>query len=76
MTEDTDKEKKKEKKSEGFDLSNMVQEIGKFTRNFNTLSKIVDYISLDLMPKMFGDNVDEVYRQTKKNIDNFIRYLF
>jgi hypothetical protein len=76
MTEDTDKEKKKEKKSEGFDLSNMVQEIGKVTRNFNTLSKIVDYVSLDLMPKMFGEKVDEVYRQTKKNIDNFIRYLF
>lgn len=75
MVEESKKEEKPEKKTEGFDLSNMVQEIGKVTRNFNTLSKLVDYVSLDLMPKLFGEKVDEVYQQTKKNIDNFIRYL-
>ena len=63
-------------KSSGFDLTTLTQEVGKFTRKINSLSKAVDYLSTELLPQVVGETkVDEVYRNTKKGLDYFMRHL-
>jgi hypothetical protein len=63
------------KKDSGFDITTVVQEVGKFTRKVDSLSKAVDYVAMELMPQIFGDKVDEVYRSTRKTMDYFIKFF-
>jgi anaerobic glycerol-3-phosphate dehydrogenase len=57
------------------DLQEVVQEIGKFTRKVDKLSKAVDYVTVELMPQVFGNKINDVYRQTRKSLDYIMRHL-
>ena len=65
MSENIEKEAKKDP----------MQEIMKFSRKVNTLSKFVDYVANELIPTVFRNNVVDVYRNSSKLIDNIIRNL-
>ena len=69
----SNEEKKMDIKS--FDLQEIVQEVGKFTRKVDKLSKAVDYVTVELMPQVFGDKINDAYRQTRKSLDYIMRHL-
>ncbi len=63
-----DSEKKK-------DYSKLVQNFSENIRNLDSLSKLIDYSIEEVMPKMFGKNIEKAYENSKKHIDYFMRHL-
>jgi hypothetical protein len=52
-------------------LENISQKIKKI----NSLARAVDFILEEAMPNIFGDNIEEAYTHSKKQIDFFMRHI-
>jgi hypothetical protein len=73
MNEGQKKSGAKEKKA--FDFNAIMQQVGKAVREVNSLSKIVDKVLVDLMPKLYKEKVDEAYTDTNKALGYIIRHI-
>lgn len=74
MTEKLLDIKEPEKKNK-VDYSKIIQNIGSNVKNLDKLSKIIDYSIEEIMPKLFGKNIEKAYENSKKQIDYFMRHL-
>lgn len=68
MTETKDAKK-------GFDLSLLTQELGKYKRQFDSLGKVVDYIMVDVMKKVYKTNITKAYEVSMKQLDYISEHL-
>jgi hypothetical protein len=57
------------------DISAVMTDFMKFTRKINTLGKAVDYMLVDIMPKLFKDNIKKAYALSKKQLDFFMAHI-
>jgi hypothetical protein len=57
------------------DFNAVITEVMKFTRKVNTLGKAVDYVVVDLMPKIFRDQIEKAYEISKKQLDFFMGHV-
>ncbi|UYP46615.1 hypothetical protein NEF87_002900 [Candidatus Lokiarchaeum ossiferum] len=74
MTEGSNEIEEINKKTK-VDYSKIIQNIGSNLKNFDKLSKIIDYSIEEVMPKLFGKNIEKAYENSKKQIDYFMRHL-
>ncbi len=65
-----------EEKTKSKNISAIVTDTMKFARKINTLGKAVDYVLVDLMPKVFQDNLEKAYEVSKKQLDFFFLICF
>jgi len=65
--------KGKEKKA--IDINTVMQEVGKAVREVNSLSKIVDKVLIDIMPKLYKEKVEEAYADTNKALGFIIKHI-
>ena len=56
-------------------IDEIIQNVGKITRKFDSLSKVVDYVNEELVPSLFGEKTEEIFEKNKKAIDDFIAKL-
>ena len=59
----------------GFDLSLLTQELGKYKRQFDSLGKVVDYIMVDVMKKVYKTNITKAYEVSMKQLDYISEHL-
>ena len=59
----------------GTEISKIISDVGSETRKFSKLSEFVDYTLEEMMPKLFGENIEDAYKNSKKQIDYFMRHL-
>jgi hypothetical protein len=53
-------------------IDEIMQNVGKITRKFDSLSKVVDYVNEELIPSIFGDKTEKIFEMNKKAIEDFI----
>lgn len=58
-----------------FDVNAIVQEVGKFTRKVNSVSKFLDYAAEEVMPKLFKENLEKANKDLHKQIGYIIKHL-
>ena len=68
-----EKEPIKETNSD-YSVSNMITDI-KNKKKMDKLSKIVDYVVEEAMPKIFGENIEKAYENSKKTADFIMRHI-
>ena len=69
-----DKEPIEEKKSD-YSVSDMISDIKKNKKKLDKLSKLVDYVVEEAMPKVFGENIEKAYENSKKTADFIMRHI-
>ncbi len=57
------------------DIEEVVEQVGKFQRKVDSLSKAVDYLTDEVMPDLFKENLEKAYKNTQKAVDHIIKYL-
>ena len=62
-------------KNSKINYSKIIQNIASNVKNLDKLSKIIDYSMEEIMPKVFGKNIEKAYENSKKQIDYFMRHL-
>ena len=65
----------KGKEKNAFDFNKIVQEVGKAVREVNSLSKVVDKVLIDIMPKLYKKKVEEAYADTNKALGFIIKHI-
>ncbi len=58
-----------------FSFSEMISEINLKRKKIDKLSKFVDFVIEDAMPKFFGKNIEQAYENSKKTADFIMRHL-
>ena len=69
-----EKEPIEEKKSV-YSVSDMISDIKKNKKKLDKLSKVVDYVVEEAMPKVFGKNIEKAYENSKKTADFIMRHI-
>jgi len=69
-----EKEPIEEKKS-NYSISDMISDIKKNKVKLDKLSKFVDYVVEEAMPKVFGKNIEKAYENSKKTADFIMRHI-
>jgi len=64
-----------EEKVRDFSVSEMISDIKKNRKKIEKLSKFVDYVVEEAMPKVFGKNIEKAYEYSKKTADFIMRHL-
>lgn len=64
-----------EKKDNDFSVSDMISDINKNKNKLDKLSKFVDYVVEEAMPKVFGKNIEKAYENSKKTADFIMRHI-
>ena len=64
-----------EKKETDISISDMISDIKKNKVKLDKLSKFVDYVVEEAMPKVFGKNIEKAYENSKKTADFIMRHL-
>ena len=64
-----------EKKDIDFSISEMISDIKKNKKKMEKLSKFVDYVVEEAMPKVFGKNIEKAYENSKKTADFIMRHI-
>ena len=67
--------KKSGQKEKSLNFEDIAKEVVLFSRKVNTLSKSMDFAIEEVMPKIFKDNIEEVYQNAKKSLDFFMRHI-
>ena len=70
----SEKEQIKEEKSD-FSLSKLISDITNNKNKLDKLSKLVDYVVEEAMPKVFGKNIEKAYENSKKTADFIMRHI-
>ena len=58
-----------------FSVSDMVSDIKKNKKKMDKLSKFVDYVVEEAMPKVFGKNIEKAYENSKRTADFIMRHI-
>jgi len=69
-----EKEPVKEKKID-FSISDMIVDFKNHKKKIDKLSKFVDYVVEEAMPKVFGENIEKAYENSKKTADFIMRHI-
>jgi len=69
-----EKEQVEEKMSD-VSVSDMISDIKKNRKKIDKLSKLVDYVVEEAMPKVFGKNIEKAYENSKKTADFIMRHI-
>ncbi|MHA1476233.1 MAG: hypothetical protein ACTSQ5_13740 [Promethearchaeota archaeon] len=64
-----------EEKISDVSVSDMISDIKKNRKKFDKLSKLVDYVVEEAMPKVFGKNIEKAYENSKKTADFIMRHI-
>ncbi len=64
-----------EEKDSDFSISDMISDIKKNMNKLDKLSKFVDYVVEEAMPKVFGKNIEKAYENSKKTADFIMRHI-
>ncbi len=64
-----------EEENSDFSLSEMISDINTNKNKLDKLSKIVDYVVEEAMPKVFGKNIEKAYKNSKKTADFIMRHI-
>lgn len=64
-----------EEKVSDFSLSEVISDIKKNRKKIDKLSKFVDYVVEEAMPKVFGKNIEKAYENSKKTADFIMRHI-
>jgi hypothetical protein len=64
-----------EESSNKLNFNTILQEVGKFTRKVNSLSKILDFTIEEVIPKIFKEKTDDVLKITKGQLDYFLAHF-
>ncbi len=64
-----------EEKNSDFSASDMISDIKKNRKKIDKLSKLVDYVVEEAMPKVFGKNIEKAYENSKKTADFIMRHI-
>ena len=64
-----------EEKNSDFSISDMISDIKKNMNKLDKLSKFVDYVVEEAMPKVFGKNIEKAYENSKKTADFIMRHI-
>jgi len=71
------KSDKKTEKNEfiSIDLSNSESYTGNNIKILNKFSKVIDLVIEETMPKIYKKNIEQAYKESKKQIDFIMRHL-
>ncbi|QEE15035.1 hypothetical protein DSAG12_00858 [Promethearchaeum syntrophicum] len=69
-----EKEPSKEKEID-FSISEMISDFKKEKKKIENLSTFVDYVVEETMPKVFGENIEKAYENSKKTADFIMRHI-
>ena len=69
-----EKEPNKEKKSD-FSISDIISDFKNNKKKMDKLSKFVDYVVEEAMPKLFGKDIEKAYENSKKTADFIMRHI-
>ena len=64
-----------EEENSDFSLSEMISDIKENRKKIDKLSKVVDYVVEEAMPKIFGKNIEKAYENSKKTADFIMRHI-
>ena len=64
-----------EEEDSDFSISDMISDIKKNMNKLDKLSKFVDYVLEEAMPKVFGKNIEKAYENSKKTADFIMRHI-
>ena len=64
-----------EEENSDFSLSEMISDIKNNKNKLDKLSKLVDYVVDEAMPKVFGKNIEKAYENSKKTADFIMRHI-
>lgn len=77
MNKVINKSDKKTEKNEfiSIDLSNSESYTGNNIKILNKFSKVIDLVIEETMPKIYKKNIEQAYKESKKQIDFIMRHL-
>lgn len=64
-----------EEKGNDFSLSEVISDAKKNRKKIDKLSKFVDYVVEEAMPKVFTENIEKAYENSKKTADFIMRHI-
>ncbi len=70
-----DKKEPNKEKDRDFSITNMITDIKNKNKKMEKLSEIVDYVVEEAMPKIFGENIEKAYKNSKKTADFIMRHI-